>query len=227
MSVAVSKLAAERGYLYGMLSAVFRRPLDDKGLAALRSPEMLAALKSAGIDLGDDFASGNSAELLDLLAQEYTQLFHGPGNHIALYEGILCDGDAELQGKTCDAVRAFMGEIGFQVVPESGELGDHLSVELAFLAELCSREAAALETGDNDTAEFAACMQRQFHAAHLGRWADSFADKVKIRAELPFYVAMANLLEEFVSEDPRSRPKARSLHVNGNPVQNGVRHQMI
>lgn len=200
-----AQAAAERGHVYAMLSSVFRRPLDERRLEILRAPDMLAAMQAAGIDPGEDFATAETADLLDRLAIEYTRLFHGPGDHISLYEGMLADGDDSLRGKACDEVRSFMADIGFSVPPETGELPDHVSVELAFLAELCKREADALASGDGSAAEFARCMESKFLSAHPGRWARRFADRVRRRAELPFYASMAEFLHDFVGDDEKRR----------------------
>ena len=107
MTAGASKLAAERGYVYSLLSTVFRQPLENGRLESLRAPGMLAAMKAAGVDPGADFINGDSAGLLEKLAVEYTQLFHGPGQHITPFEGMIADGDDELMGKAYVAVRVF------------------------------------------------------------------------------------------------------------------------
>jgi hypothetical protein len=56
MSAVLDIAAAERGHVYGLLSAVFRRPLDARRLEVLRAPEMLAAFRAVGVDPGGDFA---------------------------------------------------------------------------------------------------------------------------------------------------------------------------
>jgi len=193
--------ATARGQLYDLLATVFRRPLDARRLERLRAPEMLAAMLAAGIDPGEDFVNSDGKALLDRLAIDYTQLFHGPEERIAPYEGIQLGGDDELMGAAAVEIRRFMAEVGFAVLPESGELPDHISVELAFMGELARREAEALEADDHERADFAASLQRRFLAAHLGRWAESFARKVWDRAATPFYAAMAELLTGFIAEE--------------------------
>jgi TorA maturation chaperone TorD len=197
--------AAARGQLYELLATVFRRPLDARHLERFRAPTMRAALSAAGVDPGEDFVDGDGPTLLDRLAIDYTQLFHGPGEHIAPYEGIQLGRDEELMGAAAVNVRRFMAKVGFAVLPESGELPDHISVELAFMGELARREAKALEAGDQNRAEFAASLQRRFLAAHLGRWADQFARRVQDRATTPFYAAMAKLLTGFVADERTAR----------------------
>jgi TorA-specific chaperone len=201
MSGGAAITAAARGQLYDLLATVFRRPLDAHRLERLRAPEMLAAMAAAAIDPGEDFINGDGEALRDRLAIDYTQLFHGPVERISPYECIqLGDGD-ELMGAAADEVRQFMAEVGFAVPPESGELPDHISVELAFMAELARREAEALEADDRKTAEFTESLQRRFLAAHLGRWAERFARKVWDRATTPFYAAMAELLSGYIADE--------------------------
>ena len=69
------------------------------------------------------------------------------------------------------------------------------------MGELIRREADALGAGDQQTADFAASVQRRFMAAHLGQWAERFARKVWRRATTPFYAAMAELLGGFIAEE--------------------------
>ncbi len=201
MSGAASITAAARGQLYDLLATVFRRPLDARRLELLRAPEMLAAMSAAAIDPGEDFVNSDGEALRDRLAIDYTQLFHGPVERISPYESIQLGNGEELMGAAAGEVRQFMAEVGFTVPAENGELPDHISVELAFMAELARREAEALEADDRKTAEFAASLQRRFLAAHLGRWAERFARKVWDRAATPFYTAMAELLSGYIADE--------------------------
>ncbi len=201
MSGAASVTAAARGQLYDLLASVFRRPLDDRRLERLRAPEMLAAMSAAGIDPGEDFVNSDGETLQHELAIDYTQIFHGPGEHVAPYEGIQLGADEELMGAAAAKVCRFMAAVGFAVPPESGELPDHISVELTFMGELARREAEALEADDRERADFSASLQRRFLAAHLGRWAEPFGRKVAERAATPFYAAMAEVLTGFVAEE--------------------------
>lgn len=201
MSGAAAIIAAARAQVYDLLATVFRRPLDARRLERLRAPEMLAAMSAAAIDPGQDFIDGDAEAVLDRLAIDYTQLFHGPMEHIAPYECIQLGDSEDLMGAAAEEVRRFMAEAGFSVPPETGELPDHISVELAFMAELARREAEALEADDQKTADFVASLECRFLTAHLGRWAERFARKVWDRAATPFYVAMAELLSGYIADE--------------------------
>jgi len=209
MSDAEGTAAAERSQVYALLATVFRRPLDGLQLERLRAPGMLDAMAEADIDPGDDFATAEPAALLDRLAIDYTQLFHAPADRISPYEGLQTKESDQLMGATAHAVRHFLAQAGFLVLPEGGELADHISVELTFMSELARREGEAMEAGDGPKADLAALLQRRFLAEHLGRWAESFADKVRGRYTTAFYRGMAGLLAEFISDEHAVEPVAR------------------
>ncbi len=193
--------AAQRAGLYALLAGVFRRPLDGVQLARLRDPVLLEALVDAGIDPGEDFTKETDTALLDRLAIDYTQLFHTAADRVIPYEGVQTGLSDQLMGAAAQSVRAFMAQAGYAVHPQSGELPDHIWVELAFMGELTHREAQALCAGDKETADLALALQRRFLEQHLGRWASSFAQQVQAAAATPFYRDMAVLLDGFIASE--------------------------
>jgi TorA maturation chaperone TorD len=197
--VGAGSTLGELAGLYGLLAEVFRRPLDRGQILRFREPSMAMALKEAGVDVGPDFATEDAGGLQHRLAVDYTQLFHAPANpadRVSLYEGLFTGVDVSLSESRTDAARHFMGDVGFEVAQGAGEMADHISVELAFLAELTRREAEAGATADMALADTASEIARRFVAAHLERWAGAFARQVATRAETPFYASMARLLGE-------------------------------
>ncbi len=104
-------------------------------------------------------------------------------------------------GEAAHAVRAFLADAGYVVLPVSGELPDHISVELAFMSELARREDEAMEAGDDAMAERAIALQRRFLAQHLGHWAEKFAREVEQAADAQFYRAVARLLAGFIADE--------------------------
>jgi TorA maturation chaperone TorD len=197
--VVAGSTVGELAGLYGLLAEVFRRPLDRGQILRFREPSMATALQEAGVDFGPDFASEDVSALQHRLAVDYTQLFHAPANpadRVSPYEGLFARIDDSLGESRTDAARHFMGDVGFEVVEGAGEMADHISVELAFLAELTRREAEARAAGDVALADQVSDIARRFVAAHPGRWAGAFARQVATRAESPFYASMAHLLDE-------------------------------
>ena len=201
MSEAVRTEAAERAHVYALLATVFRCPLDGPQLERLRTPSLLGAMVDAGIDPGEDFVSGEANIVLDRLAIDYTQLFHMSANRIIPYEGLQTGKNNQLMGAAAHSVRDFLAQAGYAILPESGELPDHISVELVFMSELAHREAEAALAGDRETAEYAVALQRRFLDEHLGRWAGRFAGKVRSAASTPFYRGMAALLAGLIADE--------------------------
>ena len=108
MSGAAAITAAAWAHVYDLFATVFRRPLDASRLERLRTPKMLAAMSAAAIDPGRDFASSDGAALLDRLAIDYAQLFHGPVERISPYECIQLGESEDLMGAAAEEVRRFL-----------------------------------------------------------------------------------------------------------------------
>ena len=198
MTDGAAMISTARGQVYDLLVTVFRRPLDADRLERLRAPEMLAAMEAASVDPGDDFVKGNGETVLDELAIDYTHLFNDPVERIAPYEGIQCGDGKDLMGPGADAVRRFMAEVGFSVPPESGELPDHISVELEFMQQVTLAEEKAWKEGDTDLARVCLENEKKFIEEHLVDWIPDFCDKVINEAELPFYRMVAELTKKFI-----------------------------
>jgi TorA maturation chaperone TorD len=188
--------AAERGDLCQFLSAIFHRPLDAEQIAALTAPGAADAL--GGIEPGAEREAGDSdpRALQHILAVDFTHVFHAAHDSVQPYEGIQTGQTDELMGPAAQAVGRFMAGVGFTVAP--GQCPDHLSVELAFMAELSRREAEVLTVQDAMTADTTANIRRQFFAEHLGRWGRQVAREIGDRAESTFYCSMARLLCEIL-----------------------------
>jgi putative dimethyl sulfoxide reductase chaperone len=192
-------LAHARASLYSLFAELFDKPLSASALAAVRAPEMSAALVAAGIDPGPGFASANVTELREQLSIEFSDLFVSPIGKIMPYEGLMIGSEDELDGDTASHVARFMANVGYHLPPENGMVADHISVELAFMADLAEREADALTKGDMELAARSGEIQRNFLTQHLGSWTGIFADRIRARAKPGFYAMAATALDEFMA----------------------------
>jgi TorA maturation chaperone TorD len=198
----VASSARMRAGAYDLLATLFREPLAAATLRSLRDPAMLQGLAEAGMALDEAFHNGDEAQLQEALAVDYTQLFHGPRNHHPPYESVQTGGEeAELNGDATREVRRFFDTAGLVFDEECRELADHLSVELACMAELAGREAAAREAGDAVQMERRVEEQTTFLEQHLGRWAPAFGHLVADSAETNFYRQAGRLLAGFVESE--------------------------
>jgi TorA maturation chaperone TorD len=203
----VANSAQMRAGVYDLLATMFREPLSATTLRSLRDPAMLQGLSEAGMALDEAFRNGDEAQLQETLAVDYTQLFHGPRNHHPPYESVQTGGEeAELNGDATREVRRFFDAAGLAFDKECRELADHLSVELACMAELAGREAAAREAGDAAQVERRVEEQTIFLEGHLGRWAPDLGRTVADRAETNFYRQAGRLLAGFVETELTNLP---------------------
>lgn len=196
--------ANERAQVYGLLAAIFRRPLDAALIERLRQPDMRAALVAVGMEGASELEGADPLDLRETLAIDFTQAFHNPETKFMPFEGLMLSRDTELLGDQARAVAKFMADVGYRVAPESGEVADHIAVELIFLADLAQREAAALEAGDDALAVRARQIQADFLDHHIGCWVDRFAERVRSHSDTAFYPAMAQLTADFVASERAS-----------------------
>lgn len=194
--------ARSRANVYWLLATVMKAPLDIRGLRTLRDPAVVQGLAEACVALDDLFLEGDHAVLLETLAVDFTQLFHGPRGHNPPYESVqVALDEPELNSDITLAVNRFYRSAGFDFNDECRELPDHLSVELVFMAELAEREAIAREAGDVAGIKRRVKEQCAFMQAHLGRWAPAFGQLVSNCARSVFYREFAQLLSEFIEAE--------------------------
>jgi len=203
----VANSARMRAGAYDLLATLFREPLAAATLRSLRDPAMLEGLSEAGMALDEAFRNGDEAQLQEVLAVDYTQLFHGPRNHHPPYESVQTGGEeGELNGDATRQVRRFFDTAGLAFDDQCPELADHLSVELACMAELAGREAAAREADDAVQIERRVEEQTTFLEQHLGRWVPDFGRMIEDRAETNFYRQAGRLLTGFVESELTNLP---------------------
>ncbi len=195
----LASAAADRGNLYRFLAAVFRQPLSSRMLQEIRSPSFVEAMAAAGAELDTGFLEAPDARLLEELAVDFTQLFHGPRGHITPYESVQTARDGgELNGKAARLVRDSIEASGLRVDPAAGQLPDHISVELEFMSEMAREEAGAWEKCDLAGAQDCLVRQSEFMKAHLHQWVPEFCDKMRQKASTGFYREIADLLAGLV-----------------------------
>lgn len=207
-----------RARIYAFLADVFREPLRLTALRAITSDRFMAALAEAGVELGDGFKNIPESELLDELAVDYTQLFHGPRTHVPPYESVQAGGEIRtLNGEAAVRVRRFLEANGLLLKETCHELPDHLSVELEAMAVLLEREAEALDRRDLMEAEQWAEQWRLFLEGHLGAWMPDFGRQIAQLAESVFYRELGRLLTDYIErelvrlENPPRAPFTRKL----------------
>jgi putative dimethyl sulfoxide reductase chaperone len=189
----------ERAQTYRLFSGVFLEEPRVEFLEALRAPETLAVLRDAGAVFDADFTTSAPEALAETLACEFTTMFVASGGFPAV-ESVRLNG--RYQQEPHHAVKQTYREAGFAI--EGGRFKvfeDQLGVELAFVAELLERAAAALDAGcDADSRRLDREIKR-FWAQHLGKWVRGYMRLVERATEHSFYREMAKLLRGFADEE--------------------------
>lgn len=124
------------------------------------------------------------------LGAEYCRLFLGdapcPANETAWGDARRLGGvSAELAD-----LQGFYRAFGFDVAGRGGDMADHLSAELEFLAALLMKAAYAQLRGWTEASEITSGAARSFLEVHLGRWVGAFASRLReVGADSPYRVA--------------------------------------
>lgn len=117
--------------------------------------------------------AGTSPEETERLNEDFTRLFRGvlPNSPNPPYESLYRDG--ALYGPSVGEVKRAYRDVGVDVDDSTGELADHLGIELHVVADL--RERDEVES------------LRQFVREHPLVWFDDFADAVDDANPVAFY----------------------------------------
>jgi len=185
--------------LYRLLAALYRYPLREETLEALRSlsweqddavAEALRQVQSA-LDMPLNEAA------LERLNVEMTRLMEGPGVTPAVpYASYYLHGQ-QLMGSSAQTARRFYLEWG--VAPEQGTIPpDHIALELGFLSFL------AEQTLEDDKRQDALRASLVFLREHLLPWLPQFCAALETSAREPFFGALSRLTRQVVAaDDPR------------------------
>ncbi len=137
---------------------------------------------------------------LEELEVEYCRLFVGPGHvEVPPYESVYRNPELNMQkglimGPAAQQVVKVYEEAGLQLKAEFHDMPDHIAVEFLFMAYLEAMHDSYPEEGFLD-------KKHAFINNHLGQWALGFADEVKNHGRHAWYLYVADLLAETVSND--------------------------
>lgn len=125
-------------------------------------------------------------------ADEHTRLFEGPAPCPINETGYVRRDKGQILADVAGFYRAF----GFRLERGSGEKLDHLVAELEFCALLLVMLARAEADPDmTEQADVTRDALAAFARDHLGEWVGGFAARLTLTTNLPFYAALARLLE--------------------------------
>lgn len=135
------------------------------------------------------------------LQDEYRRLFgHALSPDCSPYESYYGTGHVFQQSQTLADISGFYKAFGLEPSAAGHERADHVAMELEFMAVLAAKEAHALARELPEQAMVCRDAQRKFLEDHLGRWADSFAGRLKNKSS-GFYARLAQDLAGFIDKE--------------------------
>lgn len=197
----VTGTAAAREDLCRFLAACYYEPSTDFTEEHVFDSMLTAAvaihpdLAESARKLGDAFV----AQDLQTLLIDYTQLFIGPSQPVAMpYASFWLTDDPSMRHEATMAVLDFYEQGGLDVSDDFRELPDHVAAELEFLYLLIFAQNQARLDDSTDELSAADALHRRFVVEHLGAWIGGFAGAVKSGAETAFYRELAELTQRFL-----------------------------
>ncbi|WP_141266296.1 molecular chaperone [Thermodesulfovibrio sp. Kuro-1] len=145
---------------------------------------------------GINKASYSEVYLLEL-QKEYTRLCHvSKPRLLPLFESVYKEGKL-FQDSTIKVVQLYR-QAGLEVINNFSLPPDHISLELEFMAYLCSQETEALAKNEFNIIEKLQKLQLQMFHDHLYPFATEFAARLQKYSVIDFYKLVAELLEDFM-----------------------------
>lgn len=188
------------------LADATRRAATYKALAECYHPpdEALMALLAGAAELtpgpvGDMAECAGRSSDLEALRVDHAKLFVGPFKLLAApYGSLYLEGETIMGESSLDVSRRYAEE-GLDVILKDAP--DHVAMELEFMGVLILRQAAAIESADEDTAPTYREKQLDFLTTHLGRWTPEFTAAVEAGAATEFYKTLGRVTREFLHGD--------------------------
>lgn len=193
----IGEYRAQAG-IFTLLGRALEHEVDEAFLELLRT-RLRAPLAEAGVELPDDMVNGQTAEVLEQLAVEFTGLFVAPGA-ISPYASVFETG--AMAQEPSSRVNRWYTEAGFEFRRMlSGEFPDHVGTMLRFVAELYSAEADCWERGDDVAAGEIKVRRERFLLEELGGWVPGWCRIAASVAGHPFYERMLDLTGRVLWEE--------------------------
>ena len=184
----------QRAKIYGYLSQAFSYP-DQTTLDSFSQLWKMARHLSS--DDGEDW---NIDSLESLQAAYIATLDGGARRHEQAhpYAGYWMDGE---RPQTLLDIQAFYRYFGFKL-PAGAESPDHISVELAALANLAKSGAQAPDATDSGPDRLGYILaQRDFLSRHVAPWMPKLSAELQEKTQASAYQQLARFAETFVKTD--------------------------
>lgn len=186
---------------YRFLNKVFYQLPDESFIDTLVAEDLFSEWPlpeneqtQIGLALMKSFTDKWSNDQLADLRRDYSRLFSGPDRLLAPpWESVYLSREHLLFEEETMAVRRFYNRFDVQAPNLNKEPDDHVALELAFMAHLCTLGLSAIDEGNIKTLETNLQAQRDFLSEHLLRWGPLFCQRVTERAETDYFCGVGHL----------------------------------
>lgn len=216
------ELSQARAKIYQLLSTLHFKPHQPELL------KFLAEWVSAQVETGDSYNTFSPEmqqglsllhsffrnmegkpwqEIGDTISVEFTRLFRGVKKEYSPpppYESVYCEEPGRVFGELTMEVYRQYRSFGYNLIDAlKNEPPDHLSFELDFMHQMCSKEADAWQDDDESRALHLQEVEREFCQKHLLTWISRLRDQIKEFDSLGFFRGLAELTVGWVTFDYR------------------------
>lgn len=206
--ISLPALARWRGEVYRLLGRAFLFPTPERleRMAQAARRQERAGETFAGLAIYPRWRSlvrtvRPAAGQAGALQADFTRLFVAGRVICAPHESSQFALDPAEAAALVAALEREYAEEGVTLHPAAGELPDHASVEMEFVAFLCDRERVAWRNRQEEEGRRILLRQRQFLRRHLGRWVARFAREVQRADPRGWYGEVAEAAAAFIHHD--------------------------
>lgn len=202
-------LIAQRSDLYGLLSRLFEKEVDDDLLDRMCRMKLPRSTGNADVDRAYEsfhrVLSDRWERTVEDLRIDYARAFFGNGVNgtdcAYPFESVHTSGDRLMMRDARDEVMALYRSEGFEKSEDWKDSEDHIALELGFEKVLCDKTVIALESGDAEEALRLLVVQYNFLRDHLVNWVPMFVSGIERFAATDFYRAVGWLVFGYLAED--------------------------
>lgn len=202
-------LIAQRSDLYGFLSRLFEKEVDDELLDHMCRMKLPRSTGNDDVDrayaIFHEVLSNRWERTVEDLRIDYARAFFGNGVNgtdcAYPFESVHTSGDRLMMRDARDEVMALYRSEGFEKSEEWKDTEDHIALELAFEKVLCDKAVVALDAGDAEDALRLLIVQYNFLRDHLVNWVPMFVSGIEKFAATDFYRAVGYLTFGYLAED--------------------------
>jgi TorA maturation chaperone TorD len=205
----LSNLCENRAGVYGLLSRLYCREVDEILLLDLRSTAFPAKTGDDKVDTGyrklATYLSGNPENFLMELAVDYVRVFFGNGNltYSAAYpfESVYTSEKRLMMQGARDEVLEAYRSAHMEIDKSWKDPADHIALELLYMQKQSEHTKEALDANESERALELFAQQRDFFVNHLAAWSPMMTADMKRIAKTEFYQGLAYLTEGYLRVD--------------------------